>query len=259
MSSKPNVYLFGPFIGSLEYEFFRFSPYAIYLKKIDPLTKIIVLTRPERFDLYGQFANILIPLQVDSNKQQIDFKVDGFNIKKYRHYVEWFKEKYSIKYFIIDHFFPSIEDYRYKIKWQFPRLQMDYDFRPRQKNIDIVNKLNLKDQLLDLSWILDPEIKKLVKNELINEKYVFTDLEELVLEIQDQVDNINTTILGCIIEVIRKTSRIIGNLSSPLSHLGIVMKKHLITINESYDYDTIKLLNPFHTAITYKKLILPSN
>jgi len=54
------AYLFGPFFGELSWEYFRFAPYAIYLKKISPDIKMIVFTRPSRFDLYGQYADILV-------------------------------------------------------------------------------------------------------------------------------------------------------------------------------------------------------
>jgi len=57
---KPKAFLFGPFLGELSWEFYRFAPYAIYLKKHNPDVNIIVLTRKERFDLYGIYADIII-------------------------------------------------------------------------------------------------------------------------------------------------------------------------------------------------------
>ena len=61
---NPKAVLFGPFLGELSWEFYRFAPYAIYLKKRNPDIKLIVLTRKERFDLYGKHADILIPLRI---------------------------------------------------------------------------------------------------------------------------------------------------------------------------------------------------
>ena len=60
---KKSIALFGPFIGSLSWEFYRFAPLMIFLKRLYPDKKIAVLTRPERFDLYGQYADYLIPLK----------------------------------------------------------------------------------------------------------------------------------------------------------------------------------------------------
>ena len=64
---KEKAYLFGPFVGSIDWEFYRFAPLAIYLKTIDPDTKIIVLTRSSRFDLYGLHANFLVNLKIPND------------------------------------------------------------------------------------------------------------------------------------------------------------------------------------------------
>jgi hypothetical protein len=79
---KKKAYLFGPFFGEASWEYFRFAPYAIHLKKRNPKISFIVFTRPSRFDFYGQYADILIPLKIEKDNlyTQAAFKLVGFDI-----------------------------------------------------------------------------------------------------------------------------------------------------------------------------------
>ena len=88
MKSKMlDAYLVGPFVGELIWEFFRFAPYIIHLKKNRPKTKIIVFTRDSRFDLYGQYADILVPLNIpnDLPEKHSYFTIQGLDSDKYVH------------------------------------------------------------------------------------------------------------------------------------------------------------------------------
>ena len=94
---KGKAYLFGPFAGEVDWEFYRFAPHSIYLKKQDPTIKIIVLTRKERFDLYGKYANILVPLNI---KNENEYKSSAFGLIDYKteyYYTikKFFYEKYN--------------------------------------------------------------------------------------------------------------------------------------------------------------------
>ena len=74
--------LFGPFIGSLSWELYYFVPYMIYMKKHNPAYETIVYTRSERFDLYGTYGDILVPLRIknDRNCIQHRFTINGLFI-----------------------------------------------------------------------------------------------------------------------------------------------------------------------------------
>ena len=50
-NNKDSAILFGPFSGELSWEFYRFAPYLIYLKRINPDIKTIVYSRAQRIDL----------------------------------------------------------------------------------------------------------------------------------------------------------------------------------------------------------------
>jgi hypothetical protein len=66
--------LLGPCVGEFFWELFRFAPLLPYYRtkiynKQD--IKFIVLTREERFDLYGKLANILIPLNIPNDYKKL--------------------------------------------------------------------------------------------------------------------------------------------------------------------------------------------
>ena len=140
---KPKAFLFGPFMGELSWEFYRFAPYAIYLKKFNPDVQIIVLTREERFSLYGIYADILIPLRIKNDDMLIQRQFGSKNYKPeyYDTIKKYFYEKYKKRFDVIDHFCPLIHGWKRKIKWQFPRDKMDYDFQPQGKISDIVKAI----------------------------------------------------------------------------------------------------------------------
>jgi hypothetical protein len=69
---KEKAILCGPFFGELWWEIFRFAPYVLW-KKVkyykDQDVKLIIFTRPERFDIYGQYASILVPLRINGDNE----------------------------------------------------------------------------------------------------------------------------------------------------------------------------------------------
>lgn len=239
---KPLAYLFGPFVGDLSWEFFRFAPYAIYLKKENPQVKFIVFTRPSRFDLYGIYADILVPLKIpnDKNLKKKCFTVQSFLTKNYNHIARIFASKYKKKYQIIDHIYPDISDWRYKLKWQFPRKNMDYDFKTRSKNKQIAKSLVKENNILiDSSLLYDKEIPECIL------------IDDLCENINRLVNNYDTTLLGVLIECLKICKCVVGNLNYNMSHLAILLKKPLICINNEMSEDSIKLLNPLNTPIIY--------
>ena len=70
---KPFAVLFGPFVGELYWEAGRFAPMLPYYReqyKNKKNVKFIVLTREDRFDLYGKYADILVPLRVPGDEEK---------------------------------------------------------------------------------------------------------------------------------------------------------------------------------------------
>lgn len=247
-----SILLFGPFIGSLSFEFYRFAPYSIYMKKTNPNIKIAVLTRQERFDLYGQYADFLVPLKIkgDNVKNQIGFKLKGFS--EYNKLARQFKNMYSKRFNIKEHYYPDIIDYRFKIHWQYPRFKMDYDFKPRNKNMEIIKNAYPNKKFILLTPPYDTEfIDKfsscIIKNKL-HKKYIFLTCGEFgkfFLNINDLNILNETSKLGYIISIMKKSKIVIGP-KSDLTHLSLLLKCPVISWGNNTN---INLINPLKTKI----------
>lgn len=239
---KPPAYLFGPFVGDLSWEFFRFAPFLIYTKKQHPDITTIVFTRESNFDLYGDYANILVPLRIpNDNKLKRDcFKLESLMIKDYNRAATKVKLKYKRRYEIIDHYYPDISLWRYKVKWQFPRRMMDYDFKPRKTNKHIARRLVKRNNIIIDNIVVNPQNYP----EAINTM-------DLICKITNLVNDYDSTTLGVIIEALKNCRYIVGNLESYTSILALLLKKPLICLNNQMSMDSINLLNPLKTPIIF--------
>jgi len=253
---KEKAYLFGPFIGKVDWEFYRFAPFAIHLKKKEPNTKLIVLTRPSRFDLYGLYADILINLNIedDITEEQDCFKSNSVSINRYYNLVKLFKNKYKKTYDIQGHFYPDIKQYRYKLKWQFPRNMMNYDFKPRNSNELLLNKImsdSTCSTLIDFSWVENDDLKNELYNDLYKLNKPYINYENIMIDINNSIQN-NQSVIGLFILLLRRMKLVIGNVKeSPLTKLSLLLKTPIITINEELSKDSISILNPFKTNVRF--------
>lgn len=162
-SEKQKAILAGPNVGELYWEGARFVPMILYkmLKQYKGKdVKLIVLTREERFDLYGKFADILVPLRIedDYKKRQPEcFRLIHFPIDEYKRVAKKFKNKYKDRFNIIGHFYPDIRKPAFLNKNQYPQKQMIYKYKPRHQNYDLVNAYIPKDKPL---VVLAPRFRK---------------------------------------------------------------------------------------------------
>jgi len=136
---KEKAILLGPFVGELGWEVLRFSPLIpYYYKKYHKQNvKFIILTRDDRFDLYGQYADILVPLRIkgDGIKFKADcFRMIGFPVDDYKMLAKRFNKQYRNRFEIISHFYPTIDQKKYAQKYQFPRQHLKYKWKPRIEN-----------------------------------------------------------------------------------------------------------------------------
>lgn len=143
---KPNAVLMGPFVGELYWEGGRFAPMLPYMRKHQfkgKDYKYIILTREERFDLYGKHADILVPLRIEGdyiNKHGECFRLQNFSEKEYDSLAVRFKNKYAQNYNIIKHIYPNIRKPHYLNKNQYNPNLFLYNYAPRQKNYDLVDE-----------------------------------------------------------------------------------------------------------------------
>ena len=240
---KKIAYLVGPFVGELRWEYYYFIPYIIHLMKKEPNRAFIIFTRRNRFDLYGSYAEIFIPLKIlnDSPKYQTEFKINGFCMNEFNMLRKAFIDKYKTRYKIIDEIYPDISRFLYKVKWQYPRSKMDYNFQPRKSNRKLIN------MFVKSSYAFIDQNEYIPRINFSN--YDTVNLNDLIAQITNYVDGIKITTLGCFIEVLKKSQFVVGNLESDVSRLALLLGKPLIALNEKLTDDEIHLINPKNTPV----------
>ncbi len=159
---KKDAIIFGPVIGEMAWEFFRFSPILSY--KINELKNrditYIIFTRPDRFDMYGEYADILVPLIIEDEKEkyiQDCFRLINYPYSEYELLINKFKNKYQDRYNIIQHIYPDIRNKNHQNKNQFNKNKMIFEWKPRKQNkIEIDNYINNYKK----SVIISPRFRK---------------------------------------------------------------------------------------------------
>ena len=247
-SKAINAYLAGPFIGELTWELLRFAPYIIHLKKNMPETILVVFTRPFRFDLYGQYADILVPLKLpfDNEEKQHCFTFRDLSYKNYDNLVSALSNKYKNKYNIIRHIYPHIKYFYSKVKWQFPRGEMDYDFRPRMENVRIIDNYVNTDSVVFVNFNFSEGINLVSHLESKNCFPVFANMfsETILLE-----KKLGCSFLGCLIELLKRCKFVITKFNSYVANLSLLVGTPVISIGETPSKDSISLINPMNTMV----------
>lgn len=143
--SKQDVVLMGPFVGEFYWEAARFAPMLPAMRAREYKNrdiKYIIFTRKERFDLYGKYADILIPLRIEGDynpKRPECFRLIGFGKEEVEKLANKFKSKYK-DCNILKHVYPDVAKGRFVNKNQFPRKRMLFRFSPRDENYTVVDQ-----------------------------------------------------------------------------------------------------------------------
>jgi len=151
---KEDAVLMGPVVAEFFWELFRFAPLLpCYRRKQykNRKVKYIILTREERFDLYGKMANILVPLQIPNDYKTWwpnCYTLTGMKRDQYLEIANIFKKKYSKRYNILEHVYPDIKKAVYCNKNQYPKKKMLYEWHPRERNQELVEEYLPKDKPL---------------------------------------------------------------------------------------------------------------
>lgn len=241
---KPEAFLIGPFLGELQWEYMYFAPYVINLVKNNPKYYFVVFTRPSRFDLYGKYADIFVPLRIVYDKPELQnkFKLEGIGENDFNTLLRSYINKYKKRFKIIDKIYPDISTFMYKVKWQFPRSEMDYHFRAREQCSLIAKKYFNGNQVL-----IDDSVE--YSSDINIDNYNIKSFSDYAAQVTNLVNPTKGTTLGCFIEVIKRCEFVIGNLKSDTSRLALLLKKPLISINETLSDDSIHLINPYNTPV----------
>lgn len=158
--NKKDAILMGPFVGEMYWEAGRFAPMLPKFRSTYKNKDVdyIVLTREERFDLYGKYADILVPLRIPGDyteKTPECFRLQGF--KGYEKLAKEFRSKYEKRYNILRHVYPSLKKPDYQNKNQFRQNQMLYKFSPREMNYNLVKRFLPNDKPV---VVLAPRFRK---------------------------------------------------------------------------------------------------
>lgn len=227
--------------GEMFWEFGRFAPYFLWKRKKQYKNKnidFIVLTKPENFDIYGQNANILVPLRLkDQNKYKPNcFRLDNMTIEEYKNIISIFKSQFKNRYNILEVVYPDISKNQYSNKNQFPRDKTNYDYKPRIANKELLNKYIDNDKPIIIlapryregfkrNWPYWNELYDMIydNTQLIN-SYNFvlcgkkpdyiSDLKNRFLDINNFEQNINTSLIGLTMECLKRSILTIGSQSA---------------------------------------------
>jgi len=247
-SKNNNAYLVGPFLGELNWEILRFAPYIIHLKKKKRQNKIIVFTRSSRFDLYGQYADIFVPLNipVDDIGDQVRFGHKQFNISRYNLLIDALYKKYQKRFEIDKHIYPDIENFYYKLKWQFPRDLMDYNFRPRKQNKEFIDEYIDTNKVIFVNFKFSEGMQVVSPLEKMGYFCIFLNMftEDFLVS-----DKQNISFLGCIIELLKRCDFIISKFDSHITYLSLLLETPVISVGKIASSDSISLINPKNTMI----------
>lgn len=184
---KERAILFGPIVSELGWEILRFSPLLPYYKKHYSDHKFIIFTRLDRFDLYGELADIMVPLRIegDGTKYKSDcYRLIGFPIEEYKELANRFYNQFSKKFEITNHIYPNISGKNFANKNQYPQKQLKYKWKPRLANSEAIKDFIPNDKLsivlaprfrsgIRRNWPYWKELYDLISDHDIYKKYNF--------------------------------------------------------------------------------------
>jgi len=268
--------LVGPFLGEMYWECGRFATHIIW-KKLKQYKgrdiKIIVFTRPDRFDMYGEHADILVPLRIegDGTKYKGDcYRLIGFPNEQYKDLKKKFNKKYSERYEVIEHIVPDLKGKSFANKNQYSNRMVFNKFKPRKDNSIIINN-NIPDDkpLITLApryregmrrnWPYWNELYDLIYDSKLINKYNFVicgkspdyipDKENRFLDINNFQLTDNSSLIGLTIECLKRSFLTIGS-QSGIPNISLLVGTKVLEWGHQRHLHT-KVYNPFKTHITF--------
>ena len=269
--------LFGPFIGELFWEAFRFAPllpYYKYKKYKSDNVKFIVLTREDRFDLYGKDADILVPLKINGDYKEYKpncFRLDGFGEEKYLTIANVFKNKFQKHYDIIEHIFPDISKKQFTNKNQFSRFYMRFEYKPRDMNYQLIDRYIPEDKPIVVlapryrsgfrrNWTKWPEFyDKLAKDKVLMRNFNFVicgkrgeyvpDKKKRFFDINDIVLEPNASLVGLLLVLLERAILTFGS-QSAIPNISLICGVEVLEFG-CQEYLHTKVYNLKKTPVTF--------
>jgi len=232
-------YLFGPFVGEVIYELNYFVGHAIYLRKQNPKNKIIVLTRKTSFDLYGKYATTFVPLRL--NEDLIPYKFGCKNMMPhiYDEISRKFHQKYRNEIKVHAHLYPHVTTNLKDIKWYYSREHIDFDFKPRLGNKEIVFDICRNHE--NIIFSMHHDIIRKYKDYCI---FPVSYIAKLNIDKRNDI-----SILGLIIEMIRSSEYVYSDIDSVIGRLAMLIGRPLITQRDHIDAQDLNPINPYGSIV----------
>lgn len=248
---KEDAIIIGPFVGEMFWEFFRFVPHVLWeLKNYQDIKiKKFVYTRPDRFDMYGDWVDYFVPLNIKGDG--IDrfgecFRMMNLSHKDFIALTKNYYDTISEKYNIIKHFYFKDVDKKshYLDKQFYLRNEMCFDYKERHENTELIEEFtkNINKKII----LIAPRFRYNFKR---NWPY-WEQFYDLIYDNEFLMDNFEFIICGKNNEYIPDIKRRfldinkikLGNNSSLIGLLMALMKKTTLTVGSQSAIPNISLL-----------------
>lgn len=268
--------LLGPCVGEMFWEFLRFAPVLPYLKfkKYKKKNyKFIIFTRQDRFDMYGTYADILVPLKIPGDGSQYlpnCFRLEKFTNEEYKQLVKNFSKSYTKRFKIVEHKYPDIKGKSFLNKNQFPTTEMLFKYSPREQNSYLVDKYVPNNKLLVVlapryrkgfkrNWRHWPEFYDMLASHELISKFNFIICGKMGEYISDEKDRFydinkipldeNSSLVGLLIAVLKKAFFTCGS-QSAIPNISLLHKVEVLEWGHQKRFHTIDY-NIMKTPITF--------
>jgi hypothetical protein len=268
--------------AELYWEFGRFVPYIIFKREKEYKTRsdvdFIVMTKEDRFDIYGKHASIFVPFRLKNEKEHQPncFKLDGITDEEYSIIIKTFQQQFQDRYNILETIYPKITKNEYLNKNQFSKIKCRYNYIPRIENSKILLKYLDNKPVIVLApryregfkrnWPHWNELYNLIwNNEELKNKYTFIicgkspdyipDVERRFLDINYMDQNVNSSLIGLTMECMKRAVLTVGS-QSAIPNISLLFsvpalewghQKHLHTVT----YNVLKTKVTFLEDLKY--------
>lgn len=275
---KKNAILFGPFVGELYWEAGRFAPllsHMIYKTRKGQDITYIVLTREERFDLYGKHADILVPLKIENDycdkRMPNCFRLNDFAEAQYHQLAKGFRKKYKERFKILEHIYPSVDKHMFLNKNQYRRDNMTFKFAPREDNYKLVDSYLPNDKPIVViasrfrkgfkrNWPYWEEFYDLLSNNTkLMERYNFIicgkkdeyvpDAKRRFYDMTEIPLTDNSSLIGLLLVIMERAFFTVGS-QSAIPNISLLYQKEVLEFGCQKTYHT-RTYNVFQTPITF--------
>jgi len=268
--------LMGPFVGELYWEAARFAPMLPYMMQKEfkgKDIKYVIFTREDRFDLYGNYADIFVPLRIEGDYSTLQpncFRLNGLSNEQYQKMANKFNRKYSEKFKILKHVYPSIIKGQFLNKNQFRKEHMIFDYSPRLENYLLVESYIPNDKPIVVlapryrngfkrNWKYWKEFYDMLFNSNLMSQFNFVvcgkrgeyipDEKDRFFDINHIALNDNSSLIGILLVILEKAFFTFGSQSS-IPNLSLLYKVEVLEFGCQKTFHT-KTYNIFNTPITF--------